>query len=207
MGSAPPSCLCFPGFAGTECELLTFDSPDGAAGTVNMNGVITSTTTSTTQTNGVGTPASTAANSTSPVPKKFPLDRSLCNPPCDKLNGICWQGSCACVDGFTGPTCTDRLCPDGCSYRGRCNRRTGECECYKPYIGKTCAGQSEEVIPRPVDGKHDVYGLVPDYEPTEFSQNTLFKTKKGLSDGVHMIEQNSQMQFQQGMQDVVDYLP
>jgi hypothetical protein len=128
------------------------------------------------------------ANSTGTTTK--PIDRTLCNPPCDAVNGVCWQGACACADGFTGPTCTDRLCADDCSYRGKCNKKTGECECYKPYTGLTCSGASETVIPRAVDTIDDVAGGAP---KSAYTVNTKNPSKKGLSRGLHLIEKASHM--------------
>lgn len=129
-----------------------------------------------------------------------PVDRSICNPPCDPVNGICWSGGCACLDGFTGPTCSDHLCPDDCSSRGKCNRRTGECECYKPYIGRTCSRASELVIPREVDTLDDVVGGR-GTNSTNHTQNVLNPLKIGLSDVFHLIEENSKMQ------EVTEYKP
>jgi hypothetical protein len=162
LSSTPSSCLCFPGYGGVECELITGDVQ------------VTVTTT---------TPAAGT--------KVLPVDRTLCNPPCDVVNGVCWQGQCACADGFTGPTCTDHICPDDCSYRGKCDTKSGECDCYRPYTGATCSGQSEVIKPRPVDTLDDVAG--PTVIPVSERVNRRNPLKKGLSTAFHLIEQDSHM--------------
>lgn len=184
LSSTPSSCLCFPGFGGLECELSVSST------SVTMTTGSTSTT---------GTATSTSNSTSTPVvvnPLK-PIDRTICNPPCHSINGVCWQGSCACAEGFTGKTCSDFLCADDCSFRGKCDKRTGECQCYHPYTGPTCAGQSAPVIPRPVDTMADVDGS---HHAIPISQQLgrIFSEKKGLSDVLHLIEESSQQQQQQG---------
>jgi hypothetical protein len=203
LSSSPPSCLCFPGFGGLECELLAptdataivgaaAGSPKvavqgaGAAAATSKTGAKASPTA--TAATGTGAKASTPATASGAAPAR-PVDRTICNPGCNADTGVCWQGKCACKDGFTGPTCSDRLCPDDCSYHGKCHRDTGECECYKPYTGATCAGATESLTARPVDTLDDVYGPV--VVPLNERVNKRFTTKKGLTDQIHLLESES----------------
>ena len=56
--------------------------------------------------------------------------------------GACRGRTCACYDGYTGPSCagvdaTAARCMGGCSGRGACER--GFCRCRPPYWGTDCA--------------------------------------------------------------------
>lgn len=192
LSSSPPSCLCFPGFGGLECELLASTPEQEAAAALAASKGNGMATKGHGRKNGAGAyNGSAGSNTTDSLPKVRPVDRTICNPACNPDTGVCWQGRCACKDGFTGPTCSDRLCPDDCSYHGRCDKMSGECECYKPYTGATCAGASEPIVPRAVDTLDDVAG--PEVVPTDQKINRLFKDKKGLSDNFHLLESASRI--------------
>jgi len=72
-------------------------------------------------------------------------------------NGICGDmGICSCYDGWTGPSCSLAVCPEGlawsdnvigtdnghnlaiCSNRGACDLVTGECACDPGFEGEAC---------------------------------------------------------------------
>ena len=79
-------------------------------------------------------------------------------------NGLCRKYDiCECLDGFTGPDCSARLCPRGtswvnveaargqidspgtpghpeaeCSDKGICDPKVGECKCFLGYEGTAC---------------------------------------------------------------------
>jgi len=91
-----------------------------------------------------------------PVLGVCPGDSSPCSG-----HGTCgaWD-LCTCYRNWQGPDCADRTCPFGlswadvvdttvsnraahfyaeCSDKGKCDRKTGNCECYAGYEGKACA--------------------------------------------------------------------
>lgn len=183
LASSPPACLCFPGWTGFDCEFS--DAPEAQRPKA---------------------PKAPKANATeqsdadAELPARVPLDRTLCNPPCDAAHGVCWQGSCACADGFAGETCNELLCPDDCSGHGKCNRRTGECACYRPYIGRTCARSTERVLPRRLDTMEHVYGphQLPLNRPASEQLNQHNPHKRGLSDTLHLVEQHSAVRITAG---------
>jgi len=147
LSSNPPSCLCQTGWAGLDCEL-------------SVNNVKTNSTTAAN---------SNAASSNS---SSIQVDRKQCTPACDVNHGVCWQGACACENGYTGRRCAHKLCKDNCNGKGVCDKTTGLCECYHPYTGATCAGQSKAVVPRELDTLADVHG------PTHVPKHKRMNTKK-----------------------------
>jgi len=190
MSSTPSTCLCFPGFTGLECEIT-----DGPTSVQATSGTTTTGTTTGSATTGTKTNSTTTTNSGTIQSSTKPVDRTVCVPECHPVQGVCWQGQCACMDGFTGKTCTDYLCPDDCSGRGKCLKATGECECYRPYTGKTCAGASAPIIPRPVDTLADVVGGIPgENKPTINVKSSRFIGKQ--SDHFHLIEQASHVEYE-----------
>jgi len=64
---------------------------------------------------------------------------------CDKKRGICH-----CEEGFSGPGCENKSCPNSngvlypfnsanaCNGRGACDVETGKCACTQPYYGDSC---------------------------------------------------------------------
>jgi hypothetical protein len=67
------------------------------------------------------------------------------------LNGQCsTDDKCTCFPGFTGTSCSDRVCPFGnawigdhsayveCSNKGSCDRKSGNCKCQDGFEGKSC---------------------------------------------------------------------
>jgi EGF-like domain len=66
------------------------------------------------------------------------------------------ENKCICGNEFTGPDCSQFVCPSGnawigkpyaknlahspmeCSGKGLCDRKTGECQCFDGYEGDTC---------------------------------------------------------------------
>jgi len=178
LSSSPPSCLCFNGFAGLDCEL-------------SVNPVSNSTSNST---------ALAAAAAAAGSNNSLPLDsRKRCTPSCDRAHGVCWQGACACANGYTGRTCSDRLCTDDCNGRGVCQKTTGTCECYDPYTGPTCAGQSKPLTPRQADTIEDVHG------PATWAKGKQVNAKynkPGQSNAFHLIEEDSHMQLVDSLEDM-----
>lgn len=66
--------------------------------------------------------------------------------------GMCHSGTCECVGNhdapydhvflFTGKACEKRQCPvKDCNGHGRCNPKSGKCECDKGYHGLGCGGR------------------------------------------------------------------
>lgn len=94
--------------------------------------------------------------------KKRARSGGYCENACSN-NGSCKKNSnCDCheMNGqkmFTGADCSLKTCPKGsawvgdlilnndlhgsveCSNKGKCNRKTGECECYDGYEGRSCS--------------------------------------------------------------------
>jgi len=60
------------------------------------------------------------------------------------------RGTCACEEGFSGPGCENKSCPNSngvlypfdsanaCNGRGACDVETGGCACAQPYYGDAC---------------------------------------------------------------------
>jgi len=195
LSSTPPSCLCYNGYGGLDCELSVTATPVGSPTTAGAAGSSSSSTSASGSTTSTST--SSSANGTGTTTGSLPVDRTLCTPSCNPVNGVCWQGACACANGFTGKTCSDYLCPDDCSNRGICNKTDGVCECFEPYIGATCAGQSHPVVPRlPDTYTDDIHGPA----PLTAAQKAVLPQvghKKGESDAFHLIEQAATMHMQQ----------
>jgi hypothetical protein len=68
-----------------------------------------------------------------------------CSEPCDDVNclngGACNDGTCVCLDGFTGEYCQSTVNPDpcadvNCGNNGECV--DGECVCDQGYYGVNC---------------------------------------------------------------------
>jgi len=171
LSSTPPSCLCFNGYSGLECE-LSVNNPAGSNSSSHKHRS--------------GSSGSKKHNATNVLP----VNRTQCIPACNAAHGVCWQGACACANGYTGKTCSEILCPDDCSARGKCHRDTGECECYAPYSGPTCSGQTAVVVPRPVETLADIEGPHQNYVPKS-KRLAKRSTKKGMNSNFHLIELQS----------------
>lgn len=190
LSSTPPSCLCFAGWTGFDCELSSDPAnptPGGSLPTATNPNAVNA---------GRGRNNATGANPATPsTSSRVPLDRTLCKPACNPAHGVCFQGACACADGFAGETCEELLCPDDCSGHGRCDRKTGECECYRPYVGRNCQHSFERVIPRLVDTMQHVGGphQLPLNRPESERVNRRNRDKAGLTDSLHLIEKRSRM--------------
>merc|ERR1711907_837829 len=71
---------------------------------------------------------------------------------CDKKRGICH-----CEEGFSGPGCENKSCPNSngvlypfnsanaCNGRGACDVETGKCACTQPYYGDSCRSPSAQM--------------------------------------------------------------
>lgn len=49
------------------------------------------------------------------------------------------KGVCKCQPGWTGPTCTEKVCPGDCHGNGYCHKDTGHCSCYSGYTKNDCS--------------------------------------------------------------------
>lgn len=95
------------------------------------------------------------ASSFTPLSSASSVRFFACNPPCAAGAGVCQaeDATCACSDGFGGPTCavrcpvnptTNAICSGG--DQGVCDAATGSCVCLPGYEGFDCA-QSGSLCP------------------------------------------------------------
>lgn len=208
LSSTPAQCLCQGGWSGVECEISPEQAKQAAkTAAIKLPGgkddkkkeqSEQKPATQTPPTNPPTLAASAPANPAAPTQPSsgsgllMGFGYDSCVPSCVSFQGICHQGQCLCALGFTGPTCADRLCPFGCSGRGKCDRVTGTCECYAPYTGRACedvsSSLSESLVTRIVDALEDIPGAIPIPEHERRNRQNPYKPGMPETSGFHLIE-------------------
>ena len=53
-------------------------------------------------------------------------------------NGVCTEGRCSCLEGYSGETCSKQICKNNCNNNGIC-LDSGKCECKEGFFGDECS--------------------------------------------------------------------
>lgn len=68
-----------------------------------------------------------------------------CPDNCNSPSGRCIGGQCVCADGFSGTTCAEMMCANGCWGHGAC--QDGRCACIAGWTGDQCEVANPEASP------------------------------------------------------------